>query len=227
MRALRKLMICILILLAVAGAAAYGISAHVVSRGGEAIVFVQDANELTVRENAPDSADAVLVLGAGLNKDGTPSPMLKDRLDLGIALYRQGYAPKLLLSGDNGEEYYNEVKAMLDYAVAAGVPMEDIFCDYAGFSTYDSVYRARDIFCVEKVILVTQQYHLYRALYIADSLGLTAYGAAAEQEQYRGQTYREIREVLARDKDFFGCRRGVEPKYLGEQIPIWGPSNAE
>ena len=222
MRALRKLMICILILLAVAGAAAYGISAHVVSRGGEAIVFVQDANELTVRENAPDSADAVLVLGAGLNKDGTPSPMLKDRLDLGISLYRQGYAPKLLLSGDNGQEYYNEVKAMLDYAVSEGVPMEDIFCDYAGFSTYDSVYRARDIFCVEKVIIVTQQYHLYRALHGCRAMGIEALGAGADQQKYAGREMRELREVLARDKDLVKWGIRPAPTFLGDPIAITG-----
>ena len=167
-------------------------------------------------------ADCILVLGAGLKAGGTPSDMLKDRLDEGIALYKAGAAPKLLLSGDNGQIQHNEVKAMNLYAQAAGVPPKDIFLDHAGFSTYESMYRARDVFAVKKVIIVTQKYHQYRAIYTARGLGLTAYGVVAESRTYSGQKYREIREILARNKDFFQIILKPKPTYLGDVIPITG-----
>ena len=109
-------------------------------------------------------ADCILILGAGIEDDSTPSPMLKDRLDVGVWLYKLGAAPKILLSGDNGSIGHNEIHVMLNYVIEAGVPREDIFCDHAGFSTYDSMYRARDVFCVSKAIVVTQEYHEYLSL---------------------------------------------------------------
>ena len=127
----------------------------------------------------------ILVLGASVKSDGSPSHMLEDRLTLGIDLYKEGVAPKILFSGDNGQEYYNEVKAMKDYAVERGVPEDDIFLDHAGFSTYESVYRAAEIFGVERMIVVTQSYHLYRALYGCEKMGVEALGAASDQAQYR------------------------------------------
>ena len=147
---------------------------------------------------------------------------LKDRLDAGIALYKAGIVPKLLLSGDNGQESHNEIHVMLRYTREAGVPEADIFCDHAGFSTYDSVYRAADIFKAERVIIVTQQYHEYRALYLADKLGLAAVGVASDQRSYFGQRYREAREILARNKDFFKVLLRGKAKYGGEAIPISG-----
>ena len=167
-------------------------------------------------------ADCILVLGAGLKPDGTPNYMLRDRLDLGIKLYKDGVAPKLLLSGDNGQERYDEVNAMKTYTLDAGVPSEDIFMDHAGFSTYDSMYRARDIFEVEKAIIITQRYHQYRALYTARGLGIDAYGVVSEPRTYSGQSYRELREMLARNKDFFKMLVKPEPTYLGDVIPING-----
>ena len=148
--------------------------------------------------------------------------MLKDRLDTGIALYFMNAAPKLLLSGDNGQMEYNEVQAMKNYAVAAGVPEEDIFLDHAGFSTYDSVYRASYVFGVESMIVVTQEYHLYRALHGCDKMGIKALGASADQNVYRGQEMREGREILARVKDFFKWLIKPEATFLGEVIPING-----
>ena len=164
--------------------------------------------------------DCILILGAGLKPDGTPNKMLQERLDKGIELYKRGIAEKLLLSGDNGQVEYDEVNAMKTYVMDAGIPPEDIFLDHAGFSTYESVYRARDIFRVKKVIIITQKYHLYRALYIANGLGLDAYGAIPDSRVYSGQYYREIREILARNKDFFTTLMKPEPTYLGEEIPI-------
>ncbi|MBQ3185890.1 MAG: YdcF family protein, partial [Firmicutes bacterium] len=109
--------------------------------------------------------ECIMVLGASVHPDGTPSPMLEDRLEAGIELYNRGVAPKLLLTGDNGQIEYNEVEAMKNYAVNAGVPEEDIFLDHAGFSTYDSVYRASYVFGVESMVAVTQEYHLFRTLH--------------------------------------------------------------
>ena len=148
--------------------------------------------------------------------------MLQDRLNKGIELYKAGAAPKLLLSGDNGQVEYDEVNAMKKYALDAGVPAEDVFLDHAGFSTYESMYRARDIFLVKKAIIVTQKYHQYRSLYIAKGLGIEGYGIIAEPRTYGGQLKRDIREILARDKDFFMVILKPEPTYLGDTIPISG-----
>ncbi len=166
--------------------------------------------------------DCILILGAGLRPDGSPNFMLQDRLDTGIALYEEGVAPKILLSGDNGQELYDEVNAMKNYALDKGVPLEDIFMDHAGFSTYDSMYRAYAIFNVKKPIVVTQKYHLYRSLYLAKGLGLSPVGIYSDQKTYTGQKQRDVREYLARNKDFFKLLIKPEPKFLGDVIPISG-----
>ena len=166
--------------------------------------------------------ECILVLGASVLPDGSPSDMLRDRLDVGIALYRAGTAPKLLLSGDNGQEEYNEVEAMLEYTLAAGVPEEDIFLDHAGFSTYESVYRAKAIFQVDRALVVTQRYHLYRSLYGCRAMGIEALGAGADQQTYVGRELREFREVLARDKDLVKWMIKPDPTFLGDKIPITG-----
>ena len=167
--------------------------------------------------------DCVLVLGAGVREDGSPSNMLEDRLKTGIALYeKSGGRIKLLLSGDHGRVGYDEVGCMLDYAVKNGVPEEDIFLDHAGFSTYESVYRAKEIFGAEKLIIVTQRYHLTRAVYTAEKLGMEAVGEDAYLRSYRGQFMRDIREWAARTKDFILCVFKPEPTYLGEKISLDG-----
>ena len=166
--------------------------------------------------------DCIIVLGCQVKNDGTPSHMLEDRLKRSVALYDLGAAPKLLMSGDHGTVTYNEVDAMKRYAVESGVPTEDVFMDHAGFSTYETVSRAKLIFEAEKVIIVTQQYHLYRALYTAQALGLNAYGVAADYRQYSGQTARDVREILARVKDFGMAIFQPDPTYLGQTIPISG-----
>ena len=179
-------------------------------------------NQVTQQQLADFDADCILVLGAGIKDEETPTPMLKDRLDVGIELYRLGVAPKILLSGDNGQVEYNEIHVMLNYAKEAGVPEEDIFCDHAGFSTYDSMYRAGSIFDAERVIVVTQEYHQYRALYIGKKLGLTVCGVASDQRDYFGTTYRELREMLARFKDVFKALMRSKPVLGGDAIPISG-----
>ena len=177
---------------------------------------------LTQEQAAALDADCIIVFGCQVRNDGTPSHMLEDRLKRGVALYEAGAAPKLLMSGDHGTKGYDEVNTMKGYAIDAGVPTEDIFMDHAGFSTYETVYRAKEIFGAEKIILVTQEYHLYRAMYIAEAMGLEVYGVAADYRSYSGQFSRDIREVLARVKDFGMTIFWPEPTYLGEAIPISG-----
>jgi vancomycin permeability regulator SanA len=139
-----------------------------------------------------------------------------------LELYEQGIAPKLLMSGDHGREEYDEVNVMKSFVVERGVPSEDVFMDHAGFSTYESVFRAKEIFQTQKIVIVTQGYHLYRAIYIAQALGMDAYGVASDYRAYAGQTLRDLREVLARVKDMATCIFRPSPTYLGEVIPIWG-----
>ena len=167
-------------------------------------------------------ADCVIVLGAGLKDKETPSDMLCDRLDVGIDLYKKGLVPKILLSGDNGTIEHNELHAMLNYVLKKGVPKEDVFCDHAGFSTYDSMHRAKSIFKVKRAAIVTQLYHEYRALYAAQGLGIKACGVASEQNSYIGETLREGREFLGRVKDFFKVWLKVKSVLGGEEIPITG-----
>ena len=169
--------------------------------------------------------DCIIILGAGVKPDNTVSDMLKDRLDTGISVYTEGIAPKIIMSGDHGRVNYDEVNVMKNYAVEKGVESENVFMDHAGFSTYETMYRARDIFEVKKAIVITQQYHMYRALYIADKLGIEAVGVTADRHKYRGQSYRDAREIIARVKDFIMVIFNPEPKYLGEIIPVSGNGN--
>lgn len=169
-----------------------------------------------------EDVDCILVLGCLVHDSGRPSDMLSDRLRRSVDLYDRGAAPKLLMSGDHGREDYDEVDAMKRYAVDAGIPSEDVFMDHAGFSTYESLYRARDVFQAKTVLIVTQEYHLYRALYIAKRLGLEAWGVSSDYHTYWGQSMREVREVLARVKDWAICIFQPLPTYLGEPVPITG-----
>lgn len=196
-----------------------GIAAFIIVFGIN--LFVQQSTKKHILTKFNEKYDCILVLGAGV-RNGSPRPMLQDRLDFAIKLYNDGIAPKLLMSGDHGQKNYDEVNVMKDYAIKKGVPSEDIFMDHAGFSTYESIYRARDIFKAKKIVIVTQEYHLYRALYISKSLGVSAVGYASDPRQYAGQTYRNLREILARDKDFLYCIFKPKPTYLGDAIPVSG-----
>ena len=179
-----------------------------------------------VDENSLDkNYDAILVLGAGL-RNGKPSPVLKDRLDIAYKLYEDGYSEKIIVSGDHGKKYYDEVNVMKNYLLDKGIDSNNIFMDHAGFSTYDSVYRAKEIFLANKIIIVTQQFHLYRSLYIAKQLKLDAVGVSATLRDYSGSFKFEIREILARDKDFVKSIFKPEPKYLGDTISVFGDGNA-
>ncbi len=209
--------ICMLLLcLALVGVIALcSINGYVKSVAKERIVTVEETATL-------EDVDCIIVLGCQVRDDGTLSHMLRDRLMRGLEVYHAGAAPKLLMSGDHGRKEYDEVNAMKQYAIENGVPSEHVFMDHAGFSTYETVYRAKEIFEADKVIIITQEYHLYRALYIADKLGLEAYGVSADLNKYAGQSMRDFREVLARCKDWAMCIFKPEPTYLGESIPVNG-----
>ena len=190
------------------------------------IVVNKTKNNIITAEAAKNlsDTDCAVILGAGV-RDGKPTPMLRDRLLTGIELYKSGAVKKLVMSGDHGSEDYDEVNIMKSFAMDSGVPDGDIFMDHAGFSTYDTIYRAREIFEADSIIIVSQKYHLYRALYIAERLGVKAVGVSADLNTYRGQTKRDLREILARDKDFFKCIIKPEPTYLGDKIPVSGNGN--
>lgn len=200
-----------------------------------AILFVASINAfvmLSVDEDifspedfaATDSYECILVLGAGV-RDGRPTDMLRDRLDTAVELYFSGVAKKLLVSGDHGSDDYDEVNVMKDYAVEKGVPSEDIFMDHSGFSTYESIYRADAVFGVKSCIIVTQKYHLFRALYAAEQFGMRAVGVSADVREYSGAFYRETRETLARVQDFFECLFKPLPTCLGDPVDIGGDGN--
>jgi len=173
-------------------------------------------------------ADAIIVLGAYVFPSGTVSTMLNDRLTEAYELYDEGKADKIVVSGDHGRKDYDEVNAMKKFLMDKGIPAEDVFMDHAGFNTYESIYRARDIFQTKKVIIVTQGYHLMRAVFIARELGLEAYGVPSDLQDYgKVMTPYLLREVAARNKDFFTAKfLKPQPTFLGETIPVTGDGRA-
>lgn len=218
---IRVLIIILSILLGIAAvgvATIFGINAMVKNSTKDQILSNEEAARL-------QDVDCILVLGCGIHDDGSPSDMLHDRLRRSMELYELGVAPKLLMTGDHGRVGYDEVDTMKSFAVDAGIAPENVFMDHAGFSTYESMYRAKEIFQAKKIVIVSQEYHLYRAIYIAESLGMEAYGVSANYRNYRNQKGMDTREVLARVKDTFSCIFKPEPTYLGETIPIWGDGN--
>lgn len=184
----------------------------------------QEGQKYIIKPDSVPEVDAILILGARVYSDGNVSLMLSDRLTTGYELFQKGKAPKIIVSGDHGRKEYDEVNTMKSFLKEKDVPPEDIFMDHAGFSTYESLYRARDIFQVKKVIIVTQKFHLTRALFIARELGLQAYGVAADKHIYHYVMLRsELREMVARNKDFMTAKIIKPlPKYLGEVIPVTG-----
>lgn len=184
-------------------------------------VIISSKNQILRDDNTKiENFDCLLVLGAGIINNERPTLMLKDRLDKSIELYKKGLAPKIIMSGDHSSENHNEVIIMKNYAIERGIPSEDIFMDHAGFCTYDSIYRAKEIFEVKKMIIVTQKYHLYRSIYIANFLGIKSYGIKSDARIYTKMPYHLLREMLARCKNFFKCIFRMKPKYLGEKISL-------
>lgn len=217
-KTVKRIIASFLCIILIIGIYALCVNAYVKKSTEDRIKTPEEALEIT-------DADCIIVLGCLVKENGVPSDMLGDRLKRGVELYKNGAAPKILMSGDHGTKEYNEVQAMKDYAVSNGVTSEDIFMDHAGFCTYDSIYRAKEVFGAKKIVIVTQKYHLHRALLIAKALGIEAYGVASDYHTYGGQSIREIREIIARNKDFLNTIFKPKPKYLGEAIPISGDGN--
>lgn len=214
---MKKIIIIILSLILLSIVGILTVNFYVVLSTKSRIISIDEVKDLT-------DVDCILVLGAGVygNK---PRPMLEDRILTGIELYNNGVAKKIIMSGDHGQEDYDEVNVMKSYAIDEGINSSDIFMDHAGFSTYDSIYRLKEIFEVDKVVIVTQEYHLYRALYIAKELEIEAYGVSANLRDYPGQFKREVREILARDKDLVKVIFKPSSTYVGETIPVTGDGN--
>ena len=195
MKILRRALLLLLALCVLGAALAFGVSGWMVLHERNAILSAEDA--------PPEHLDCILVLGCGVDAQGRPKPMLHDRMTVAVELYEKGWADKLLLSGDNSGPAYNEVGAMEAFALDHGVPADALLLDNEGFNTDASIRRARDMFGMEQVVIVTQEYHLFRALFLAESYGLEASGVSATLRTYGPkQVQWSLREVLARDKDF-------------------------
>ena len=170
------------------------------------------------------SKPVAIVFGAGLTRDGRATRVLRDRVETGVRLYFDGKVSKLLMSGDNSHEGYNEPQAMKEYALHLGVPEEAIVLDYAGRRTYDTCYRARDIFGVKEALLVTQSFHLPRALYLCNQLGVEAIGVAAENHYFlkRSRAFWNLRELIATPVALWEVHISQPIPILGQPVPIFG-----
>lgn len=165
--------------------------------------------------------DVALVFGAGVFPDGALSAPLADRVRVAVDLYQAAKVRKLLMSGDNSRQNYDESTAMKQYAITLGVRPDDVVLDYAGFHTYDSCYRARAVFDVHSAVLVTQRFHLARALFTCAALGVDAVGVPADQQRYRRALWYHVREELARARAFVQVKlTHPKPRFLGPKIPI-------
>lgn len=197
-KAILKKAVKILLVLGLAGCLfLFLINLYMIRKEKPNIISADDAAAL-------EDVDCIMVLGCSVRPDGTPSGMLRDRLDKGIELYEDGVSDRLLMSGDHGRKNYDEVNRMKQYAIDEGIPSGDIFMDHAGFSTYESMYRA---------------------LYVAQAMGMEAYGVESDPRQYGGQKMRDLRELLARPKDLIYTIVMPKPTYLGDAIPVSGDGN--
>ena len=217
---LKRILIVSIIFFAVAIIAFASVNIYVISYASRYILTTEDASNLS-------NVDCITVLGAHVKEDGSPSYMLESRLAKAIELYNAGVSPKILMTGDHGQKEYDEVNNMMKYVLAnSDIKKENVFLDHAGFSTYESAYRAKAIFNVNKSVFVTQKYHLYRTIYNARKNGIEAYGVASDDYQWPGMLYYRFRESLAVFKDFFACLFNVRPTCLGETIPVSGTAEA-
>lgn len=185
-----------------------------------AIVLIYARSHIVSNIEKLSEAQAVIILGAAVYKDGKLSPVLKERVDTAVAVYKNGLVEKILMSGDNSSKSYNEVSPVHQYLLESGVPAEDIFLDYAGFDSYDTMYRAKSIYGVETAIVVTQTFHLSRALFIANNLGIKSEGIHPPAD--KSTWYNYLRETLSVVKAVYDVTFKSDPTYLGEEIPITG-----
>ena len=193
--------------------AVFAMNVYVINFSGRHIITPEEAEKLS-------DVDCIIVLGCLVEENGEPSDRLADRVYGGVDLYKRGVAPKIIMSGDHGREDYDEVGAMKRTAIECGVPSSDIFMDHEGFSTYESIYRAKEMFGAERIVIVTQEYHLYRAIYIAESLGVEAYGVSTDYRPYEGHIRRNVREVFARCKDIAMTIFKPEASKIDEKISL-------
>jgi SanA protein len=189
------------------------------------LILTSTANFRFETKSVLPHKQTVMILGAKVHDGGRLSDMLRDRTETAFEVYESGKAQKILVSGDHGRKSYDEVNAIKDYLLEKGVPKEDLFLDHAGFDTYDSMYRAREIFQIESLIISTQEFHLARSVYIARELDLDAVGIKADKQDYYGHDRAKVREVLARVKSFMDVLLHSKPKFLGDAIPITGDSS--
>lgn len=191
--------ICVILTLLTAGLIALGINAY--------IVLSQADKVYSTAADLPDNyeVDCIVVLGAGLKADGTPNHMLEDRIKVAVEVLNLTGADYILMSGDRTDEYYDEPASMKKYAESIGVDPSKILVDNEGFSTYESITRVKDKFGFDNVVIITQRYHLYRALYIAERNDIEAIGVSANLRTYSKQIYFSVREIVARLKDFVWC----------------------
>lgn len=211
---IRRLVLFCILFCIIAVAASLFISNYVVesTRG--------DVRTISQIQDEGIHADAIVVLGASVYADGTPSDILADRLEVASDLYFAGTAPVIIASGDNRSSHYNESDAMKNYCVELGVPANSVYVDHAGYDTYDSIWRAKNIYGANSVIVVTQAYHMYRAISIAEGLGMTAWGVAADKGEYNNQTMYSLRENVARVKDYFRTLLKIPPDDATQPIEL-------
>lgn len=205
-----------LLVLSVIGLLIFFGSNYLVKKNTAALIY----NSLS----AVPKTKVAIIFGAGIKGD-EPSKYLKDRLDAGIALFKSGKVDKILLSGDNGREEYDELTVMKIYCRDQGVDTAKIYIDYAGFDSYSTLYRAKALFKIDTAILISQRFHLSRCIYIGNKLGVNSIGLAANRGNYNGYKYVSFREKFAIVKATLDVFRGRKPKYLGEPVNIDGPNN--
>ena len=213
---LKKILITLLIL-ALSGAIFLAVANTIIIASTDKDIYTLDEIQ-----NPESDCECIIVLGCGIYGENEPTPFLRDRLDTAIELYKRGYAPKLLMSGDHGKDNYNEVGTMRNYAISNGVPSEDIFMDHAGFSTYETAIRAKKIFGVNKAIIVTQAFHVPRSMYNCRAFGIECRGVEAINSGYVVLPKNYIRETVARAKDLIWCIIKPDPTYMGSTIDIHG-----
>lgn len=193
---------------------------------GNFVVWQKTKSQIFTTESLTETYQVGIILGAKVYSDGTLSGMTQDRCDRAIELYKNKKVEKLLISGDHGQKTYDEVNTMKDYLLEKEIPAKDIFLDHAGFDTYDSIYRAKEIFQAKSAVIITQEFHLQRGLFIAQKLDLPAVGVAADIQDYGHMERVIIREKLAIMKAWMNVIFGAQPKFLGESIPLTGDSKA-
>lgn len=238
MKKSRKIMLIILMVVVFIIASILSVSQHIKTLEKANIIgrYQEGADKAsdTLYKKATDfGAEAIIVPGAAILSDKTPSPALRARLDVAVDLYDKKVAKKLLLTGDgdNSQDYYDEISSMLAYIKGKGIPDEDIFCDHKGYSTFESMVRAKQVFGIDRAIVVSQTFHLPRAVYIGQKMDMKTRGIGSDQlgpkDKNKGNFNNEktriiLREIMARNKDFFILKFKKIPKFGDDRINIDG-----